>query len=227
MWILEEATSIAEYTLGAVALDLLWYSTTAYWHTTRLFSSQKIGLNRDSTSWTNNDVYNKVVAKIERFSELTHFILIKVTLIATTIPPTIATYIKYYVLGMGDASFQEFPFLYEIWSAFFPVSSNFNYGIFLPNNSFLLCQMAFWWKNTTWMFVSIISSIRWSFFLANDYPICIDIFTWLMLAFWVICHGFNKRFEQIELWTKITTELWSETAYLWHCQSVFECTWVE
>lgn len=59
-------------------------------------------------------IYSKVIAEIERFSKLIHFILMRNTLVATTVPAIISTYFNYYVLGLGDESFQELPFMYEI-----------------------------------------------------------------------------------------------------------------
>lgn len=67
--------------------------------------------------------YTEVARKIESFSEFTHFILMKVTLTAIILPNIIATYFKYYVLRLGDESFQEFPFMY-VNSSFF---SSFKY----------------------------------------------------------------------------------------------------
>lgn len=64
-------------------------------------------------------IYNKVVAKIERFSKLTRNILMKVSPVAIMVPAIVATYFKYYVLGLGDASFPYLPFTYGI-SGFFP-----------------------------------------------------------------------------------------------------------
>lgn len=66
----------------------------------------------DSTSVT--AIYNDVTAKIEHFSELTHFILMKVSYFAIVVPPIAGTYVKYYVLGLGDASYQDLPFMYGI-----------------------------------------------------------------------------------------------------------------
>lgn len=59
-------------------------------------------------------IYNKVIAKIERFSNLVHFVLLRFTLFATTMPMVISTYFNYYVVGLDDASFQELPFMYKI-----------------------------------------------------------------------------------------------------------------
>lgn len=59
-------------------------------------------------------IYNGVIAKIERFSEIAHFILMRLTLFASSVPGIVATYFNYYVLELGDESFQEFPFMYEI-----------------------------------------------------------------------------------------------------------------
>lgn len=69
----------------------------------------EIGMRHDSTS--SIIIYNKVVKKIERFSELANYLLMKITLFVVTVPTIIATYFKYYVLRLGDASFQEFPFV--------------------------------------------------------------------------------------------------------------------
>lgn len=59
-------------------------------------------------------IYNKVNAKIERFSEVVHFILMRLTVVVVSVPGVVATYFNYYVLGLGDESFQELPFVYEI-----------------------------------------------------------------------------------------------------------------
>lgn len=73
-------------------------------------------MERDLT--TNNTIYTKVATKIEHFSELAHFILMKVTLHAIMAPTIIATYFKYYVFGLGDASFPSLPLMYEIDTSF-------------------------------------------------------------------------------------------------------------
>lgn len=74
-----------------------------------IFAS-KIGMRRNSTS--SITIYDEVAAKIEHFSELTHFILMKVTYFAIVVPPIVGTFIKYYALGLGDASYQDLPFMY-------------------------------------------------------------------------------------------------------------------
>lgn len=58
-------------------------------------------------------IYSEARSKIERFCQLMHFILMRLSLNLTTMPAVIATYINYYVLGLGDGSFQELPFMYE------------------------------------------------------------------------------------------------------------------
>lgn len=50
--------------------------------------------------------------KIKHSSELINFILMRITVVATTFPATISTYFKFYVLGLGDASFPYLPFMY-------------------------------------------------------------------------------------------------------------------
>lgn len=72
----------------------------------------KIGMENGSTS--SFAMYNNVIVEIKHSSELTHLILMKIILIASTIPPIIATYFKYYVLGWGDESYPELPFMYGI-----------------------------------------------------------------------------------------------------------------
>lgn len=66
----------------------------------------KIGIEDDPLSSVS--IYTKVVVKIEQLSELTHFILMKVALGVIVVPPIIVSYSKYYILGLGDASFQDF-----------------------------------------------------------------------------------------------------------------------
>lgn len=60
---------------------------------------------------SSDNIYNKVIGRIERFSELIHYSFMKVTLTATVIIPITLTYFKYYVLGMGEASFQDVPMM--------------------------------------------------------------------------------------------------------------------
>lgn len=45
--------------------------------------------------------------KIERTSKLVHFAVAKTTMIAAIVPPTIKTYINFYVNHMGDDSFEN------------------------------------------------------------------------------------------------------------------------
>lgn len=68
------------------------------------------GMWHDSTS--SISTYIEVAAKIEHFSELTHFIVMKVLYFAIVVPPIAGTFIKYYILGLGDASYQDLPFMY-------------------------------------------------------------------------------------------------------------------
>ena len=63
----------------------------------------------DCNSISSITIYDKVITKIERFSKLTHFILMKVTFTVFAVLPIVVTYFKYYVLGMDDASFQDSP----------------------------------------------------------------------------------------------------------------------
>lgn len=72
-----------------------------------------IGMKCESTS--SIIIYNKVVTKIEHFSKSTHFILMNVVPVVVIVLPTITTYIKYFVLGMDDASFVDLPYVYGIW----------------------------------------------------------------------------------------------------------------
>lgn len=58
-------------------------------------------------------IYTKVAVKIEQHSELTHFILMKVSLGVIVVPPIITSYFKYYILGLGVESFQDFTTMYE------------------------------------------------------------------------------------------------------------------
>lgn len=69
-------------------------------------------MENDSISSTTNTIYTKVVTKIERFSQLAHFILMRVALGVIVLPPIFVNYFKYYVLGFGDASFQDFTLMY-------------------------------------------------------------------------------------------------------------------
>lgn len=80
-------------------------------HCTPYFYSE-IGLERGSFqgSISSTTIYNKIIVKIEHFSELTHFILMKMSPVAIMVPAMIGTYFKYYVLGLGDASFPYLPF---------------------------------------------------------------------------------------------------------------------
>lgn len=68
----------------------------------------KTGLERDTTSSTT--IYNEVVAKIERFSKLAR-LMMTMSLVVLMVPLVVGTYFKYYVLRLGDASFQDLPYL--------------------------------------------------------------------------------------------------------------------
>lgn len=72
-----------------------------------------------STSSTNNK--NKIGQKIENFSELAYFILMKVSSVALMLPVFIATYFKYYIMRLGDASFQDLPYMYGTYVSIFSV----------------------------------------------------------------------------------------------------------
>lgn len=58
-----------------------------------------------------------------------HIGLMRVTLGMLLVPPSIATLIKYYVLGLGEASFSELPLMYAFRDTF-PLSSNFTFHTF-------------------------------------------------------------------------------------------------
>lgn len=91
----------------------IWNSKTVH---SNVFFVLKIGIADGSTS--SISIYVKVIAKIEHFSELFHFILMRITLAVFIVPSVTTTYFKYYILGWGDASFQDFPNLYEMGSFF-------------------------------------------------------------------------------------------------------------
>lgn len=77
-----------------------------------VYFHSKTGMERESISSTT--IYNQVVIQMQRFSKLTHFILMKVTLAVFMVPTIIATYLKYYAFGLGDASFSDLPLMYEM-----------------------------------------------------------------------------------------------------------------
>lgn len=77
-----------------------------------MHSDFKIGIEDESAA--SITIYNTIVIKIERFSKMMHFILMKVTLSAFMVPSITVTYLKYYALGLGDASFSESPHVYGI-----------------------------------------------------------------------------------------------------------------
>lgn len=71
------------------------------------FSFLKIGIEDDSSS--SISIYSNVIARIERFSELMHFILMRIALAVFLVPSSIVTPYKYFVLGLGEASFSDMP----------------------------------------------------------------------------------------------------------------------
>lgn len=76
----------------------------------------KLGMENDLPSCV--CIYREVNIKIEHFSQLAHVILMKMTFIVIIVPPVIVTYFKYYLLGLGDASFPENPYVYGTVSQF-------------------------------------------------------------------------------------------------------------
>lgn len=52
-------------------------------------------------------MYKQLSEKIERTSKLVHFAMAKLTMVAATLPPTIKTYVNYYVKNLGDESFEN------------------------------------------------------------------------------------------------------------------------
>ena len=65
-------------------------------------------------SASSTTIYNEVVIKIDHFSKITHFILMKVTLAVCAIVPISATYFRYYILDWNDESFPNFSLMYGI-----------------------------------------------------------------------------------------------------------------
>lgn len=125
-------------------------------------------------SVTSTIIYSKVTAKIEQFSKLAYFILMKVASTAIMVPAIVTTYFKYYVLQLSDASFQHLPFTYGTSSVFFQclilfldlLSRKTNYNPFLHVHFLLFFKVAIRCKNTAWLFVSIDFWIHGMFFNA-------------------------------------------------------------
>lgn len=85
-------------------------------------------------------------------------------------------------------------------------------------------QVAIQWKNSAWIFVCIILSMHWVFCYDDYHAFWNGFFTWLVLVIRFYCRWHEIRFEWMRKWTEFDE---SETAIMWHCQSVFGCKRVE
>lgn len=64
----------------------------------------KLGLKNKRNS---NTMYDKVIERIEKMSELLYFALFKVTFMSGQVVTVLITLINYFFLDMGDESFQD------------------------------------------------------------------------------------------------------------------------
>lgn len=71
------------------------------------------------------DLHNDLIEKIERMSELSHLILVKISTALTIISPLLITFVNYFVHGMGDESYR---FDGALW---FPFDVNKSGGFFM------------------------------------------------------------------------------------------------
>ena len=172
----------------------------------------KIGIESDPA--LSSTIFNTVAMKIERFSESTHFFLMKITLFVFVVPPMITTYFKYYILRLDDASFPDEPLMYG-WGVFWKLNRKIN-----KISYYSLFKVAIQWKNAVWIFVCIIFKRCWKFFHAHCCHFCIESFTGIDLVINFLRRELRKWFVGFEYWKKIKPNYWATKLYF---SNIFGC----